>query len=157
MSLDSLNKWLSLGASLGVLAGILFLGFELQQTQSSLRSEAYQLRSFQAYDFHWNMSERPGVNILFWDIVDDPSKIESLTTEERSVITSIARMTMIDADNEHYQYQNGFLDEGFFQTITLTDIQAFAPVWRKLGVEENRPDFRDVVDNVLNGAITPLN
>ena len=156
MSSDTLNKRLSLGANLGVLAGILFLAYELQQTQASLRSEAYQSRSFQAYEFHWNMSERPGVNILFWDVVADPSKIESLTTEERSVITSIARMTMIDADNEHYQYQNGFLDEDFFQTITRADIRGFAPVWRKLGVYEYRPDFRELVEDVLNEATIQL-
>ena len=155
--IQSANQWVTLIANLAVLAGILVFVYELRQTQLSLQSGAYQSRSFQAYDFHWSMSERPDVDILFLSIVDDLSIIDSLDSEDLSIITNISSMTMIDADNEHYQYQNGFLDEDFYRAVTIPEIQVFAPIWRKLGVTENRADFRELVDGILSGSITPQN
>ena len=40
MDLDKLNKWLSLGANVGVLAGIVFLAVELQQNTEILQAQA---------------------------------------------------------------------------------------------------------------------
>jgi hypothetical protein len=39
MKLDSLNKWLTLLANLGVVAGIIFLAIELRQNQSILEQD----------------------------------------------------------------------------------------------------------------------
>jgi len=35
MSMDNLNKWLTLFANIGVIAGIFFLGIELRQNSKS--------------------------------------------------------------------------------------------------------------------------
>ena len=40
MNLDSLNKWLVLGANIGVLCGILFLAYEIRQNTSQMRTES---------------------------------------------------------------------------------------------------------------------
>ena len=40
MNLDSTNRWLTLAANIGVLAGILFLAYELQQNTVASRLEA---------------------------------------------------------------------------------------------------------------------
>jgi len=40
MNTDKLNKWLSLGANFGVLAGIVFLAVELQQNNEILEAQA---------------------------------------------------------------------------------------------------------------------
>ena len=42
MNLDKLNKWLTLAANLGVIAGIIFLGIEISQNTDSIRATAYQ-------------------------------------------------------------------------------------------------------------------
>jgi hypothetical protein len=39
MDRDSLNWWLTLLANVGVLGGLVFVGFEIQQTRSQLRSD----------------------------------------------------------------------------------------------------------------------
>ncbi len=41
MSMDKVNKWLTLLANLGVLAGIIFLAVELQQNTNASRTDAY--------------------------------------------------------------------------------------------------------------------
>ncbi len=40
MNLDKLNGWLSLFASFGVIAGLIFLGYEIRQNTIQLRAEA---------------------------------------------------------------------------------------------------------------------
>jgi len=42
MSLDSLNKWLTLLTNFGVLAGIIFLGIEMQQNTNAIQSSTAQ-------------------------------------------------------------------------------------------------------------------
>lgn len=43
--LESLNAWLSLLANLGVIAGIVFVGLELRQTNQAPLGSAYQERA----------------------------------------------------------------------------------------------------------------
>lgn len=42
MNLDSLNKWLTLAANIGVIAGIIFLGLELNQNTTAVQSASRQ-------------------------------------------------------------------------------------------------------------------
>jgi len=42
MQLDDLNKWLTLAANVGVLAGIIFLAIELQQNTNMMQAQTRQ-------------------------------------------------------------------------------------------------------------------
>jgi len=42
---DRLNRWLTLSANFGVIAGIVFLGFEIQQNSDAINAQAYQSRT----------------------------------------------------------------------------------------------------------------
>ena len=42
MNMDSLNKWLTLLANFGVIAGIIFLGLEMQQNTDAIQSSTAQ-------------------------------------------------------------------------------------------------------------------
>ena len=42
MNLDRVNRWLTLGANIGVLAGIVFLGFEIRQNSEALLAGSRQ-------------------------------------------------------------------------------------------------------------------
>ena len=42
MKLEKLNRWLTLGANLGVLVGIVFLAYELRQNNKQLELQSYQ-------------------------------------------------------------------------------------------------------------------
>jgi hypothetical protein len=50
MDKDSLNRWLSLAASLGVLAGIVLLAFELEQNREMMRAQTRNEISVQIVD-----------------------------------------------------------------------------------------------------------
>jgi len=58
-------------------------------------------------------------------------------------------ITRIDLDNEHFQYQSGLLDPGFYHGETVIWIKHAAPIWRELGDMSPRPEFRAEVDRIL--------
>ena len=45
MNTDTVNRWLTLGANIGVLIGIIFLAFELQQNNELLQSQAQETQA----------------------------------------------------------------------------------------------------------------
>ena len=45
MNTDTVNRWLTLGANIGVVIGIIFLAFELQQNNELLQSQAQETQA----------------------------------------------------------------------------------------------------------------
>ena len=88
----------------------------------------------------------PQLNVLFLEDLDP----DDLSVEEYTVAFNMLIATMIDLDNEHYQYQNGFLDEDFYLGDTVRGIKEMAPLWRKFGLHESRKEFRAEVDRILS-------
>ena len=76
----------------------------------------------------------------------DPS---TLSDSELSLAKNLMTIIRIDLDNEHFQYQSGLLDAGFYNGETVHWIKFAAPIWRRLGDVSPRPDFRAEVDRIL--------
>jgi len=146
------NKWKDIAeiiALLAVVASLIVVAIELRQTQVALQAQAYQARAFQSFDHHMDMVEKSELDALFRGSWASDFQLEQLTTVERRQLERLYFALRADYDNEHYQYQNGFLDPGFYFATTVSDIKTFTPVWRKLGVDESRPAFHAEVDRIL--------
>ena len=63
MNLDNLNKWLTLVANLGVLAGIFFLAYEIRQNTDSLQSQTRATLFAGAQEELWKNMEYPDVTL----------------------------------------------------------------------------------------------
>jgi hypothetical protein len=146
------SKWkdiVEIIALFAVVASLVAVAFELRQTQAALRAQAYQARAFQAYENHYYMAEHPEFASLSQSVQESDFDPDELSFEERNALNRMFSAAMTDVDNEYYQYQNGFLDESFYLTTTVVDIKFYAPIWRKLGIESLRPDFKAEVDRIL--------
>ena len=55
-------------------------------------------------------------------------------------------------DNVYYQYQQGFIDEEYYQSQFQNSVRNFAPRWRAVRVNEPRPSFRQEVERILAEA-----
>ena len=73
----------------------------------------------------------------------------TLTESEFDLAKHLMTIVRIDLDNEHFQFQSGFLDSGFYYGETVYWIKDAAPKWRALGLLSPRPAFRDEVDRIL--------
>lgn len=134
-------------ALVAVVGSLIAVVIELRQTQAALQAQTYQERAFDAIAWHLDTAKNPQLDVL------DPTNFDrdNLTAEQTTVARSLLFALMIDADNEHYQYENGFLDEAFYRNDTVETIVMFAPIWREFGLKESRPTFRAEVDRVLSG------
>ncbi len=120
MDTDRLNRWMTLGANIGVLAGIIFLAFELQQNTVATQLEA-------ASNFQDSFSEIE----LF--IAGSPEFAELLRKgREGEEVTAVDQLRLwVFYGNVlrqwqfiHFQYLSDALDEDIWQgnRVRLTQI-----------------------------------
>ena len=150
MDSDQLNRWLTLGANLAVLAGIAFLAYELRQNTiasqisagNSLESSLREMELFIAG------------NEDFAEILEKGINGSEVTSTEQLRLTVFYRAVLRGWQNLHYQYQTGALDEAvwFGQqkaiTRTFNDDSGLQSYWRA-----NKGMYSDEFDELLDSMI----
>ena len=149
MNADSVNRWLTLSANLGVVVGLILLLVELNQNSDLVRAQIHQARS----DAHvGNRLEIADSEYLlaaagkFMDAggYDNLSAMDQLSAIEAARVKELLTAYHQDYDNLFYQYQKGYLDEEFYRYRVESTIKLFAPWWEKLDIFESggrRPSF----------------
>lgn len=134
-----------------VVASLIAVVAELRQTQSALLAATYQARAVDAIGELLTKAESDYLIPILaaTDEAADFAAVEELSASDRLRLKAFLRARMIDWDNEHYQYQNGFLDRDFFEETTTKSVRMWAPRWRAIGLTEGRKGFREYVDQVL--------
>lgn len=134
MNLDSLNRWMTLGANVGVLAGIIFLGIEIGQNTSAVQSESFQTRTDQLLDISTSIPQSEQllsaiVKLDFFDNFCAPNHAlaSELSAEERAAFVSFLYSNWIRFENMFYQSQSGNIDESFYEVVTLNVMHKYIP------------------------------
>ena len=133
-----------------VVGGLIAFDIELKQTQSALRAQAYQTRALEVISAMREYSANPELEILLRDFLENKLTVETASPKELSQLRSHFYFRRTDLDNEHYQFQNGFLDPDFYHTTTEPEIKAFAPYWRAFEIPEPRQQFAQEVERILS-------
>ena len=114
----TIQKWKDVAeliALVAVVGSLIAVVIELRQTQDALQAQTYQDRAFDAIDRQIEQAKNPQLAILYQDDFDR----ENLTRTEYTIAFNMLYATMIDLDNEHDQYQQGFLDQDFYYGDTV--------------------------------------
>ena len=149
MKLSGWKDLAELIALMAVVGGLVAVVIELRQTQSALRAQAYQTRALDVIDTMRELATDPVPAMLMRDYLDGNLTVDSASPEELSQLRILFYMRRTDLDNEHYQFQNGFLDQDFYRTTTVREIKAYAPYWRAFGIPEPRQSFTEEVERIL--------
>jgi len=151
MNLDRLNRWMALAANIGVLAGILFLSFELRQNTMTSRLKA-------ASDFQDSFSE-----IEFF-IAQSPEFAELLVKGRNGEeVTGAAqlRLTVFYGNvlrtwqNTYLQFLSGALDKDIWQgsqtrlTQVLKEDRGLLDHW-----QTNKSQFSPVFNEMVTSITT---
>ncbi len=141
---------------LAIVASLIALVIELRQTQSALSAETYQARAIDAIGELLIVadSEHLAPILTKTNFGADFEAVGNLSAGDRLRLQHYLRARMIDWDNEHYQYQSGFMDADFFAATTTRYVREWAPRWRAIGLTEGREEFRRYVDTVLGEVAT---
>lgn len=165
MNTDSLNKWLTLAANLGVIAGIAFLAIEISQNTQSLdetrklsAAEAYQSRADATREMFFGFIEAgsPELNEKLIDLgwPDNRDAISSLTFAERQKLTLFETIRWTNLDNIFYQYQQGYISPDFYNTSIVEIIKNNIDTWEVLGRPgASSPSFEAEVERIMSSKL----
>ena len=149
MKLSGWKDLAELIALVAVVGGLVAVVIELRQTQSALRAQAYQTRALDVIESMREYSIYPEPTMLMRNYLDGNLTVDTASPKELSQLRILFYIRRTDLDNEHYQYENGFLDPDFYQTTTKREIKAYAPYWRAFGIPEPRQGFSEEVERIL--------
>jgi len=131
MKSDDLNRWLSLGANIGVLIGIFLLVIELGQNREMMRA---QIRNEMAQGLAWIATQ--DVNDAdYADLRRRGDNGEELSETERYQYRQYVFTFFRFWENMHYQYRIGLYDEVEFMRQreawrgALTERPGFVIFW----------------------------
>jgi hypothetical protein len=107
MDSDRLNRWLTLGANLGVLVGIILLIVELDQNREMMKSQTRNDLAMGIVGIQRGISE----NNQLADVIARAEAGETLTPSETVQFSTRSFAMYRYWENVHYQYRVGLYDE----------------------------------------------
>ena len=154
MKTDDVNKWLTLAANIGVLAGIFFLAFEIRQNSEFMEVQITQARADIAIT---NMSEIYNSEYIP-GIVEKLSENLELSFEELFRYENYLRAQFRLMDNVYNQYLNGMLGESSKDDVidfskdtffNSPDTQLTISIWEKQKAAFT-DEFVEIVDTTIH-------
>ena len=162
-------NWEALGAigetlgALGVIVTLVYLAIQIRQNTGSMQegrratlAQTYQLRADALQDMVVQAanSQVGGIIVKLTEAgyPEDLSSLEKLDPEElgRFRLWQIAQVS--HWDNMHYQYQQGYLDEEYYETDFKERVSRLAPTWKALGLIPGRKSFCEEIERLSKSS-----
>jgi hypothetical protein len=146
-----MNQWLTLVANFGVIAGFVFLGFEIQQNSEAINAQTYQSRAESAQELSTTIMDSEHFAPLLAKLgsglfPQDPAVLAELNPEDRIRLTAFHQFLRITLDNQFYQHEHGFIDDEFFNGVTKPALAFMTPAWEELNlISSVSPSFLEAI------------
>ena len=140
MNTDNLNKWLTLAANLGVIAGILFLAIEIQQNNEALGLQARLDRE----DVIRAGLQKRMVNPDLLSATARALANEDLNNQDILILNELNTTTLTDFYMVFQQVQDGFLEESTISKNRWRDVYFSYPLMSDTYNQQQRffsPEF----------------
>lgn len=151
MNSGKLNDWLQVVGLFAVFGSLIFVGLQMRQEQRIALSQAYQARADQSIAITLAALESD-TTLSFWE------KARGYTQEGYSPAESAFGLQWATAmlsywENNHYQYQEGFVSEEHWQTqLELMRLMMQMHAFRFAYDQDKdlwRTSFREVLDKSM--------
>ena len=155
MNQDKLSSYISLLANIGVLAGILFLAFEISQNTNMMRSQTRDSVTAKQADYLFTI----GGNLETAAIVRKGNSgalgaDSELTLDEQAAYFNLHHGILRIWENEYYQYQSGLFEMVEFQPrVTawqsrIRSSSGLKEVWARVR-QSFSPEFSELIDGLI--------
>jgi len=150
MNSEKMNTWLTLITNFGVLVGIVFLAFEVQQNTKITKAQTRDAVTQKQIEWFRTIGTDPRAAEILRKGVDanvNPEAVEALSFN--FLIQSSFRMW----ENEYYQYEMGLFDEAEFLPridrwkAAISRSPGRKQVWN-MSRTGYSPEFRDLIDRL---------
>ena len=149
MNLDSTNRWLTLVANIGVLAGIIFLAYELQQNTVATQLEA-------ASNFNASFSEIElfiAGNPEFAELLARGREGEEFTGVDQLRLTVFYNQILRQWQFTHFQYLSDAVDEDNWQAQRAFMVEIISS---DLGLLNHWRNFKHQYSSAFNNVLESI-
>jgi hypothetical protein len=157
MESDKVNRWLTLGANVGVLVGIILLVVELEQNREMIQMQTRNDISQQLV----NRLLTVGSNAQLASVKRRAEAGEDLNADEEQQYFLYFTATMRDWENIHYQYRHGMFDEREFAAeksawhmVMNNNRKYYSRFWCQTG-RNYSPEFVVEIGSVFDNECPP--
>ena len=153
---DRLNRWLTLGANLGVLVGFILLIVEIEQNSDLVRAEIEQSRSESYVAWLRQAAANDQILELFVRIEtlegSFGERFKQLEPIERMRFRQILEARFYDYENLFAQYEDGFVSQAYWEQRIAPSIAEWAPRWNITNPPDGprgRREFKDEIRRII--------
>ena len=138
---------------LAVILSLILVSYELRQTRKAILGETYLQVSQQISSSYLQIIQNEGVVDAIVDSM--AKKFEELTPRQQVQLQTLSAAKRFELDAYYYQYELGFLDENFYESVLLQEFlrwyprMVYAGAWQS---ESIRPSFRDAVERAVTDS-----
>lgn len=139
MNSNKVNRWITLGANLGVLVGIILILLELNQNADLMRAQMVQERAnhlVAKYDAIIHSEFWPKIAAMQANSDGRDDWVASLSPEDYQRVLYTYYREVNDIRNQHYQYHQGYLPQEIWDAASRGQIMRMIMLAKAL----NRPD-----------------
>ncbi len=156
MNTDRVNRWLTLGANVGVVIGLILLLIEIDQNNDLARAQIHQTRADSWGDFRLTLGDSEHLLSAWMKFQDaggpeDPNAIDKLDRLESFRVRQYLLHRYSDYDNLFYLYKQGYLDEEYYVHRAVPSINSLAPAWSSFMIARlARPSFVEEINRITS-------
>ena len=156
MNTSKFSRWLRFAANVGVVTGLFLLLVEMDQNNDLARAQIHQIRADSWGDFKLELADSEFL-LISWSKFQEAGGLKNL--EALDTLNNIDRARVVqyllhrynDYDNLFYQYQQGYLDEEYYEYRIVPSIRVISAAWKKIGVYDiARPSFIEEIDRITS-------
>ena len=152
MNSAKLNDWLQVAGMFAVVASLIFVGLQMRQDHGIALSGIYQARAQMTIDI--NLASTNPADFVSATAKIYADEIDKITPEELVTLEYNLAASIVLLENNHYQYETGFLSESHWAR-SRRDLHCLfsLPVNRTLLLGwEFRQEFQKVLDEEMARA-----
>ena len=157
MDSNTVNRWLTLGANVGVMVGLILLIVEIDQNSQLVRIQIEQSRSETYVAWMRQIVEGEHAAPLYakMDTLDGSfiEKIQQLDRVEAIRYATMIAARYYDYENLFSQYQQGFVSQSYWEQRIVPAVKEWGPRWIAVYPPDGpggRQAFIEEVRRILN-------
>jgi len=158
MELGSLGELIS---AIAVVVTLWYLAVQIRQNTHAMEenkrlalAQTYQIRADALQSMLVHAADSQYIGPLITKLTqlgypEDVSALERLSPDERGRFRQWQIAQQTHWDNLYFQYQQGYLDEEYYQDSFRERVARLAPTWRALGITGARRSFAAEIERLL--------
>ena len=154
MDTAKLNDWMQIIGIFALVASLIFVGFQIRQTQAIAESEAYQSRAATALELQTMQASSPEFMSALAKLY--AGNDSELTAQEKVTAEYFIGAEIMMIGNVHFQFEAGYLpEEDWERSRAILRCALSHPFYREVTSSWMfRESFQTVVDEIKASALT---